>query len=298
MGTTSDKSKQGGEAQLPERLQEQRDYVQCTPDLNYNVSRQRAGTAVQARATKFLSLAGGNPLKARGGTGVGPLPPAQRAAVRGQHGRWPRRAGNPPEMRWPLCCLVDTPTSTCRPDCMLASSPLGSALALPHGAASRQRTSTTPLPTPLNSLIAHTRHHTPSTLPPTHPPTCFPLTACTERQTSIPTSANVYMPLGVDNAWDFDVFAGSFRVDVASCSGEEMEFDLVGIDPSLANALRRILIAEVPTMAIEHVFIVNNTSIMPVRDARWARAGHVCLGLVDLVGCGDCGKEQCRWAIV
>jgi len=41
-----------------------------------------------------------------------------------------------------------------------------------------------------------------------------------------------------------------------------MEFDLVGCDPSFANALRRILIAEVPTVAIEHVFMVNNTSII------------------------------------
>jgi DNA-directed RNA polymerases I and III subunit RPAC1 len=30
----------------------------------------------------------------------------------------------------------------------------------------------------------------------------------------------------------------------------------------MANSLRRIMIAEVPTMAIEHVFIVNNTSII------------------------------------
>ena len=32
-----------------------------------------------------------------------------------------------------------------------------------------------------------------------------------------------------------------------------IEFDLIGADPSLANALRRILIADVPAMAIEVV---------------------------------------------
>lgn len=32
----------------------------------------------------------------------------------------------------------------------------------------------------------------------------------------------------------------------------------------MANSLRRIMIAEVPTMAIEHVFIINNTSIIQV----------------------------------
>ena len=34
--------------------------------------------------------------------------------------------------------------------------------------------------------------------------------------------------------------------------------------PQLANSLRRIMISEAPTMAIEHVFIVNNTSVIQV----------------------------------
>jgi len=42
-------------------------------------------------------------------------------------------------------------------------------------------------------------------------------------------------------------------------------FDLIGVDAAIANALRRVLIGEVPTMAIEHVFIHNNTSIIQVR---------------------------------
>ena len=44
----------------------------------------------------------------------------------------------------------------------------------------------------------------------------------------------------------------------------------------MANTLRRIMIAEVPTMAIEHVFIVNNTSI--IQDEVLAHR----LGLVPL----------------
>ena len=35
-----------------------------------------------------------------------------------------------------------------------------------------------------------------------------------------------------------------------------------GIDASLANAFRRILLAEIPTLAIENVFIENNTSVI------------------------------------
>lgn len=41
-----------------------------------------------------------------------------------------------------------------------------------------------------------------------------------------------------------------------------MEFDLIGLDASMANAIRRIMIAEVPTVAIEKVFMMNNTGIM------------------------------------
>jgi DNA-directed RNA polymerase I and III subunit RPAC1 len=41
-----------------------------------------------------------------------------------------------------------------------------------------------------------------------------------------------------------------------------MEFDMIGIDASIANAFRRILISEIPTMAIEKVYIANNTSVI------------------------------------
>jgi DNA-directed RNA polymerase I and III subunit RPAC1 len=37
------------------------------------------------------------------------------------------------------------------------------------------------------------------------------------------------------------------RVEVVKLDEEEVVFDLIGADPSLANALRRILIAEVRT---------------------------------------------------
>ena len=40
-------------------------------------------------------------------------------------------------------------------------------------------------------------------------------------------------------------------------------FDLAHTDPALANALRRIMLAEVPTMAIESVTIHENTSVIP-----------------------------------
>lgn len=51
-------------------------------------------------------------------------------------------------------------------------------------------------------------------------------------------------------------------VSVQRLTPSTIEFDLVGVDASIANALRRIMIAEVPTIAIEDVYVWNNTSIM------------------------------------
>ena len=39
--------------------------------------------------------------------------------------------------------------------------------------------------------------------------------------------------------------------------------ELVGIDAATANALRRIIIAEIPTMALHKVFMYQNTSVIP-----------------------------------
>lgn len=50
-----------------------------------------------------------------------------------------------------------------------------------------------------------------------------------------------------------------------SRDGFELEFDLIHVEAPIANALRRVLIAEVPTMAIEKVYLYQNTSIIQVR---------------------------------
>lgn len=55
-------------------------------------------------------------------------------------------------------------------------------------------------------------------------------------------------------------------------------FSLIGLDASIANAFRRILLAEVSSLAIEHVYIANNTSI--IQDEVLAHR----LGLVPLAG--------------
>jgi len=67
-----------------------------------------------------------------------------------------------------------------------------------------------------------------------------------------------------------DVVPGNFlktmheklHIDIISKNEEEIVFDLVGVDPSIANALRRILLAEVPTIAIEKVWFSANSGII------------------------------------
>ncbi|CED85365.1 dna-directed rna polymerases i and iii 40 kda polypeptide [Phaffia rhodozyma] len=67
---------------------------------------------------------------------------------------------------------------------------------------------------------------------------------------------------GEDHSWNLRKFAENLQVKIAHISETTCEFDLVGIDSSIANAIRRVLISEVPTVAIEDVFVYNNTSII------------------------------------
>ncbi|KAI9279417.1 DNA-directed RNA polymerase [Umbelopsis sp. AD052] len=67
---------------------------------------------------------------------------------------------------------------------------------------------------------------------------------------------------GIDDSWNLEKFKEQFQVKINRLSDLEMEFDLIGVDASIANAFRRILIAEVATMAIEKVYVMNNTSII------------------------------------
>lgn len=77
----------------------------------------------------------------------------------------------------------------------------------------------------------------------------------------VSTKTSVHSALQTD-AFSMKRFKDEFRIDVLSKDEENLQFRMVGIDPALANAFRRILIAEVPTMAIEKVYFVNNTSVI------------------------------------
>lgn len=57
-------------------------------------------------------------------------------------------------------------------------------------------------------------------------------------------------------------FGAGLRIKITKDVQDELIFELAGVDASIANALRRIMLAEVPTMAIERVFIEMNSSII------------------------------------
>jgi len=67
---------------------------------------------------------------------------------------------------------------------------------------------------------------------------------------------------GYNDAYIAERFVAGLKISVIDMDKRDMEFDLVGVDAAIANALRRILIAEVPTMAIEKVIFRNNTGIL------------------------------------
>ncbi len=52
-------------------------------------------------------------------------------------------------------------------------------------------------------------------------------------------------------------------ITIGKNTPELLEMDLVGIDAASANALRRIIIAEIPTMAFHKVLMYQNTSVIP-----------------------------------
>ncbi|KAJ5189129.1 DNA-directed RNA polymerase dimerization [Penicillium cf. griseofulvum] len=83
---------------------------------------------------------------------------------------------------------------------------------------------------------------------------------------------------GESHGWALDEFKNNFQVEFHRNDRFEASFSLIGLDASVANAFRRILMAEIPTIAIEDCFIHNNTSV--IQDEVLAQR----LGLIPLKG--------------
>ncbi|XP_063235461.1 DNA-directed RNA polymerases I and III subunit RPAC1 isoform X1 [Bacillus rossius redtenbacheri] len=67
---------------------------------------------------------------------------------------------------------------------------------------------------------------------------------------------------GPGGYWSHENFKKKLKINVVKHNATEMEFDIIGVHEAIANAFRRLLLSEVPSMAIEKVFVYNNTSII------------------------------------
>jgi len=67
---------------------------------------------------------------------------------------------------------------------------------------------------------------------------------------------------GTNKGWDVKEEEKKIKIKIESMDKTDMEFDLIGFEPGMPNAFRRILLSEIPSMAIEKVHIYQNTSIM------------------------------------
>eukprot|EP00484_Ammonia_sp_Unknown_P030468 CAMPEP_0197038612 /NCGR_PEP_ID=MMETSP1384-20130603/15525_1 /TAXON_ID=29189 /ORGANISM="Ammonia sp." /LENGTH=419 /DNA_ID=CAMNT_0042469069 /DNA_START=6 /DNA_END=1265 /DNA_ORIENTATION=- len=78
------------------------------------------------------------------------------------------------------------------------------------------------------------------------------------------TDIDAFAGLGIDNAWSIQQFLQDFQIEIQEIDEENnsMIFDMIGIDTSIANAFRRVLLAEVPTVAIEDCCVYQNNSIL------------------------------------
>ncbi|KIX01740.1 uncharacterized protein Z518_09466 [Rhinocladiella mackenziei CBS 650.93] len=95
---------------------------------------------------------------------------------------------------------------------------------------------------------------------------------------------------GEDHSWSLPKFRKLLKVIFHQNQKDEATFSLVGVDASLANAFRRILLAEIPTLAIEMVYVQNNTSV--IADEVLAHR----LGLIPLKGSIE-GLKWLKWFI-
>ncbi|TKX23466.1 DNA-directed RNA polymerases I and III subunit RPAC1 [Elsinoe australis] len=106
-----------------------------------------------------------------------------------------------------------------------------------------------------------------------------------ETVTNVTSTDFPHHHIGEDHSWSLEKFRSNLRVDFHKNDSYDAVFSLVGVDASVANAFRRIMIAEIPTLAIEEVYVYNNTSI--IQDEVLCHR----LGLIPLTG----SPEGFKW---
>lgn len=69
-------------------------------------------------------------------------------------------------------------------------------------------------------------------------------------------------PTVFDEPFSIRTFRKKFKIVIIRNDNYELEFDMIGIHPAIANTFRRLMLSDVPSMAIEKVHIQNNTTII------------------------------------
>jgi DNA-directed RNA polymerase I and III subunit RPAC1 len=78
----------------------------------------------------------------------------------------------------------------------------------------------------------------------------------------VPASATSYASAGLGNEFSMKDFKKNLKVTIMSCTDELLRLDLSGVDASVSNAIRRVMISEVPTVAIDKVHLWQNTGVI------------------------------------
>lgn len=65
-----------------------------------------------------------------------------------------------------------------------------------------------------------------------------------------------------DYSWDLQKFEENLEINIMKRNDRDINFDLIHVDTSIANAFRRIMISEVPAVAAETIYMFNNTSVI------------------------------------
>eukprot|EP00918_Siedleckia_nematoides_P067855 GHVU01147675.1.p1 GENE.GHVU01147675.1~~GHVU01147675.1.p1 ORF type:complete len:333 (-),score=42.21 GHVU01147675.1:756-1754(-) len=71
-----------------------------------------------------------------------------------------------------------------------------------------------------------------------------------------------FSSIGMDETFDLEKFKREVTFHIRSMKDDLLVFELVGVSPAIANAFRRIMIAEVPTVAPELIKVYQNTGVI------------------------------------
>jgi len=68
----------------------------------------------------------------------------------------------------------------------------------------------------------------------------------------------------IDQQWIFHSITEGFNMKFLYKTNLTIHIELIGVDSSIVNSLRRIIISEIATISINELYLFNNSSILSV----------------------------------